>query len=381
MRLLLIPDKFKGSLTNEAVANAIMEGVKQVHPKASFHFIKASDGGDGFLDAIENYKDCEKIELVSQDPLGKQIQSYYLYDEETTSAYIELANASGMELLVTEKRNPTRTSTYGTGIQIKDAVEKGAKKVYIGLGGSATNDGGIGIANALGYNFIDSQGNILKPVGENLSRISGIEDSKVLSALKDISFYAVNDVTNPLYGKNGAAQVYARQKGASDTEVVLLDNGLKNLASVVENKYKKQVANVPGSGAAGGTAYGLKSFLNAEFVNGINFVLQLFDVESVLSENKFDYIITGEGKIDEQTLNGKLIQGVLDLGRKYDIPVMAVCGKLDVSMDKLEQMGIQVAVEIQDPSKDLEYNMKNAYSLTVKRTVEVFKSGNKNNKS
>jgi len=372
MKLLLIPDKFKGSLTSEEVSKAFIAGLEKSGVAFTSHYIKASDGGDGFMDAVSKYKPCISVQVISENPLGKQIQSYYLFNQKSSSAYIELANSSGMELLRPEERNPMLTSTRGTGLQIKDAVAKGVKNVYIGLGGSATNDGGIGIAHALGYSFLNEQGEKLSPIGANLSQIRTIDDSNVLSGLNKVKFVAVNDVTNPLFGESGAAYVYAKQKGASDVIVEDLDQGLRNLDAVVSKKYNSKNAMVSGSGAAGGAAFGLKSFLNASFVSGIDFVLELTGVNKLLSSEKFDFIVTGEGKIDRQTLHGKLIQGVIKLAATHNIPVFAICGRLEISKDELKQQGIFDVFEIQDSTKDLAYNMRHATTLLTEKTAEYF---------
>lgn len=372
MKFLLIPDKFKGSLTSEEVAGAIQLGIEKALPRASFYTIKASDGGDGFLDAIARYRPCIGIETIGQNPLGKPMVCKYLYNQEQTAAYIELANASGMELLSPTERNPMETSTYGTGLQIKDAIQKGARHIYVGLGGSATNDAGMGIANALGYNFLDDRGEVLEPTGKNLSEVHTIDASNVPNILKDVTFYAVNDVTNPLFGTNGAAFVYAKQKGATSSTIRKLDKGLENIDKVVSHQLGLDYAQIPGSGAAGGAAYGLKSFLNAEFVHGVDFILKLSGIEGMLNTESFDYIITGEGKIDQQTLNGKLVQGVLELGQRRDIPVIAVCGALNIDIKKVQKIGIQDVIEIQDANRPLSYNMKHAHELLVASMERFF---------
>ncbi|TLP82637.1 glycerate kinase [Maribacter sp. ACAM166] len=373
MKLLLIPDKFKGSLTSEEVSKAFMAGVEKAGIKCTSRYIRASDGGEGFMDAVANYRACVSVQLISKNPLGKPIQSYYLYNNKTNSAYIELANASGMELLTVTERNPMNTSTFGTGLQIMDAVKKGIKNIFIGLGGSATNDGGIGIAQALGYSFLDNEGKKLPPTGASLNHIKTVDDTGVAVNLKKVNFYAVNDVTNPLFGMYGAAYVYAAQKGATKAMIKELNLGLENLNKVVSEKYTVQYAQLPGSGAAGGVAYGLKSFLGANYTSGIDFILELSGVEKLLTKGNFDYLITGEGKIDEQTLNGKLIQGLLKLGKKYNIRVIAICGKLDISKNELIERGVFDVFEIQNPMKSLDYNMQNAGQLLVKKTTEYFR--------
>lgn len=217
MRILLIPDKFKGSLTANGVIEALKHGVLEKYPNAKISSIIASDGGDGFLHAVSQNVPCQQIGTETFDPLGRDITSYYLYDPKENVAYIELAKASGIELLSEDERNAMFTSTYGTGVEIKHAIDGGAKTIYIGLGGSATNDGGIGIASALGYNFLDGSQNELKPNGKNLSRIQHIQKGDGMD-FDSVSIIAINDVDNPLYGKNGAAHIYGRQRVLARTK-------------------------------------------------------------------------------------------------------------------------------------------------------------------
>lgn len=372
MKFLLIPDKFKGSLTSAEVARAIQLGIEKAMPRASFHTVKASDGGDGFLDAIARYQPCVGIETVGENPLGKPMVCKYLYNQAQAAAYIELANASGMELLDAVEQDPMETSTYGTGLQIKDAIQKGARTIYVGLGGSATNDAGMGMASALGYLFLDAEGRVLKPVGKNLARVRAIDAANVSPVIKEVAFYAVNDVTNPLFGGNGAAFVYAKQKGASPSAILKLDKGLQKMAEIVRQQLGVDYATIPGSGAAGGAGYGLKTFCNAEYLHGVDFILKLSGVEAMLSSEQVDYIITGEGKIDEQTLNGKLVQGVLELGQRFDIPVIAVCGTLDIDETKVQSMGIAHTIQIQDASRPLSYNIKHANELLIAAIQRFF---------
>ncbi len=371
MKLLLIPDKFKGSLTASEVIESIRRGVHAVFPEAMVHSVQASDGGDGFLDTILANISCDVVKIDSVDPLQRDIKAEYLYNPKNNSAYIELANASGLTLLKDTEKDVMQTSTFGTGLQVKDALLKGATSVYLGLGGSATNDVGLGIAEALGYYFLDSDGNQLTPNGSNLSKINSIHKSSNSISLKGISFFAINDVDNPLYGLEGAAHTYAKQKGASSKEVEELDFGMQDFANLVQLQTKKDAAMLPGSGAAGGTAYGLKIFCDADFISGIDFVLRISKVEGLFKQNDFDYIITGEGKIDSQTLHGKLIKGVADLGNRYDVPVVALCGQLDLDKKEIQKFENLTVLEIQDTSKPLDYNMENAGSL-IEKSIDSF---------
>lgn len=371
MKVLLIPDKFKGSLTAIEVIESISRGVLKVSPEASIHSIQASDGGEGFLDSILENINCEVVKVDTVDSLGRIIRVEYLYNSKDNSAYIELAKASGLTLLKESERDIMQTSTFGTGLQIKDAILKGSTSIYLGLGGSATNDAGLGIAEALGFYFMDSDGNQLEPIGSNLSKVKSIHKKSNSLSLKGISFFAVNDVDNPLYGPDGAAYTYAKQKGGSLEEIQELNFGMQDFANLVQLQTKKDVAKLAGSGAAGGTAYGLKIFCDAEYISGIDFVLGISKVEELLAQNDFNYIITGEGKFDNQTLHGKLIKGVLDLGKRFEVSVLALCGQLDLDEKVLEQFDGLCVLQIKDALKPLAYNMENA-GILIEKSIESF---------
>lgn len=373
MKVLLIPDKFKGSLSAKGVISAIEKGIKLALPEAETHSILASDGGDGFLDAISANITCAKISVETVDPLGREIKAEYLYNAKEQTAYIELAKASGLTLLKTDEKNAMQTSTFGTGLLIKDAILKGSLSIYIGLGGSATNDAGIGIAEALGYYFLDNDGNQLEPVGSNLSKVKSIHKSSNSISLKGISFYALNDVDNPLFGSTGAAHTYAAQKGSSSAEIEELDFGMQDFANLVKQQTRKDFVDNPGAGAAGGTAYGLKVFCEAEFISGIDFVLSMSGASELLIRNRYNYIITGEGKFDSQTLHGKLINGVIDLGKKHNVPVLALCGQLDLDPKELENIDQLDIIEIRDVEKNLDYNMRNTEMLIAQSVEQFFK--------
>lgn len=363
MNFLLVPDKFKGSLSAKKVIAAISNAISDIYPQAGIYSVAASDGGDGFLDSVRSYMELETIKIDATDPLGRKISTEFLINPQTGEAYIELARASGLELLSDEERDPLLTSTMGTGIQIKEAILNGAKKIYIGLGGSATNDAGLGIAAACGFSFFDEFGNSLKPIGKNLSKISAIKPSDFLKEYKNLEIYAVNDVDNPLFGPTGAAYVYAAQKGANKQDIAFLDKGLKHLHTILKGEMGKDCADIPGSGAAGGTAYGLKAFLNADYISGTDFIFKLARIDRLLESHSIDFIITGEGKIDEQTLRGKLIHGVCQLGKNYNIPVIVVCGVSEVNKKHLREMGNVEVIEIHEPSEPLAYSIENASNL------------------
>lgn len=348
MRFLIAADKFKDSLSNDQVSTAIEAGLKRANPHSQIHRCAVSDGGEGFLDAVQSaIASVERHTYDSLDPLGRPIQAEFLFDRSNGTAYIELASASGIELLQYNERDPSKTSTFGTGLVIEAALLIGATKVYIGIGGSATTDGGIGIASALGYRFLDDQQVELRPTGGSLSKIR-----KVLrpgNALSRIDFFVINDVENTLFGSNGAAYIYGPQKGADQPMVQALDAGLRNLDQRVRADLKIDASDLPGAGAAGGSGYGLNVFLDANFCSGASFVMQLAGIDTLLTEQSFDWIITGEGQIDDQTCSGKLISEVGRTGERADVPVVAFCGINQLTAALPNELGLSEIIAIHDP--------------------------------
>ena len=357
MHFLIIPDSFKDSLTAREIIDALKAGLKEANEHLTTTAIVASDGGEGFLAFVQGFVATTTISVKTVDPLGREIVGEYAFAKASKTAYIELAKASGIELLAVKERNPLHTSTYGTGMQIKDAIARGAKEVYIGLGGSATNDGGIGMAAALGYQFLDESGRVLEPLGKNLNRIAQIQKPKNLQLPK---IYAINDVDNVLTGKQGAAHIYGKQKGATPAEILQLDEGLVNLGKVVQRDLQLDLIATPGAGAAGGSGYGLHVFFKARFVSGVSFLIAISGVQETLSNGKFDAIITGEGCIDEQTLRGKLVKGVASLGQQYTIPVYVICGVHLLRRSEMQTMGITNTWAVRDLATDTQDSYRNA---------------------
>jgi glycerate kinase len=275
------------------------------------------------------------------------------------TAFIEMAEASGMHLLKKEEQNCYYTTTLGTGELIVNAIDKGAKTIILGIGGSATNDCGIGMATALGFKFEDENGKDLLPIGKNLNKIHAINTHKVLSSLKHIKFRVACDVTNPLYGKEGAAYIYGPQKGASATEIKNLDDGLKNIAMLFKKQFNIDVQNIKGTGAAGGMGAGTFTFLNAELKSGIDLIKDLISFDDKIKEA--DWIVTGEGKLDSQTLSGKTISGVLESSKKYNIPVAALCGSVTLSIKQANDLGISYVGAVIKKANSLEDAMQNGY--------------------
>ncbi len=329
--ILIAPDKFKFTLTAPEVTDAISIGLSAHKEQLNIQKIPLADGGEGTSDILSTYFRADKIYLNVNNPIFKTISAYYYFSLEKKTAIINVSNASGLDLLRDKDRNPMFTSSYGTGEMIIDAVNKGAKKIILGLGGSATNDLGIGAANAIGYRFLSKSGKLLKPIGKNLINISEIDDSQVKVPLNEIEIISLYDVENVLYGKNGAAYVFAKQKGANEEEISVLDEGLKHLAGLVKTTYRKDVSSIIGGGAAGGFGAGSLAFLNAILKPGSKTIFNIVGIEEHLKN--CDLIITGEGKFDKQSLQGKVTGELIKKSEKYKIPIVVICGIQENSKD------------------------------------------------
>lgn len=370
MKILLAPDKFKGSLTAQAVCQALTEGIQKVHPTAHIISKPLADGGDGSLAVLDYFFDLKTITKTVQDPLGRPISANYKIQNMT--AYIEMAAASGLVLLKPEERDCMQTTSFGTGELIADALSNGVKKIYLFIGGSATNDGSIGIAQALGYQFFDAAGNLLNPIGKNLIEIDKIDKSQLIFNAKEVSIKVVCDVNNALVGANGAAHVYAAQKGASPSEIIQLDQGLAHLATRLVTHNYPDIAAIAGAGAAGGVGGGAIAFLNAQLQSGIQTFLDITQVEKELAT--CDLVITGEGKLDRQTEQGKVISGVCELAKRHQKRVIAVCGDADFPI--AESLGIEKVYTVRSRSASLEDAMKNTAEKLQQIGVEMMKMSN-----
>lgn len=320
MMIVIAPDKFKGSLTSFEACSAIAAGIKTIDPTAETLEFPMADGGDGFAAVMKHYLHTTTLLCPTEDPLGKPLgdTSFELKDG---TAIIELASASGLVLLEEKERDPLKTSTYGTGLMIQAAIHAGAKEIMLGLGGSATNDAGTGILAALGFQFKDEAGQPVRASGGNLLHIHSIIPPK---ALPDVKFTIACDVQNVLYGEEGAAYVYAPQKGATPEGVALLDQGLRQFAGLL----KKDVASIPGTGAAGGIAAGLMGFFDVRLEKGVQLVIDSSGIMDKLQHA--DMVITGEGKIDRQTEYGKVVSEIALAAARHHVPVMAFCGVSEV---------------------------------------------------
>ncbi|KQC30335.1 glycerate kinase [Flagellimonas eckloniae] len=352
MKFVIAPDKYKGSLSGREFCEAVDSGIKMVFPNALVIKKPLADGGDGTLEVVKDYLNASEVKIVVNDPLFRKIEAKYLLSKDKKTAYIEMSEASGYALLNKDEMNCMHTSSLGTGELIADALKNGVKAIILGIGGSATNDGGMGTAVALGYKFLDEYGNELKPIGENLIKVKEIDTSRIISILSDVEIKVACDVANPFYGENGAAKIYGPQKGASKEEVEFLDEGLRNLADVMKTTFDIDVQKIAGAGAAGGMGGGAMVFLDANLTSGIDLIMELANFKNTIEDA--DWIITGEGQLDHQTISGKTITGVLKSAKSKNVPVAALCGSVDVSINEIQEMGLDYAVSILNKIHDWE---------------------------
>lgn len=359
MKIVIIPDSFKGSASSMEVCNCIEKGVLKVFKNAEIKKIPVADGGEGTVDSILYAAGGNIKKIKARNPEGKIIEAKYGIINKD-KAVIEMAEASGITLVDDKNRNPLKYSTYGTGELIKDALNNNnIKEILIGIGGSATNDCGIGMANALGYRFLDKDNNELEAIAENMIKVKYIDDSNVNKRIFDIKISAACDVKNPLYGENGATAVYGKQKGVTEESFDILDNGLKNIARVVKEKFNKEIDYIEGAGAAGGLGGGLLAFCNAELKSGIDAVLDIIDFEEHIKGASL--IITGEGAIDGQTKKGKVPVGVAK--RANNIPVIAIVGDIRDGAEAVYDLGITSIMPALKRAMPLDEAIKNSKIL------------------
>lgn len=333
-------------------------GIKQVKSNVNIVKLPLADGGDGTIEVVNYYLKGEIITVEVNNPFFQPIKASYLYSESTKTAFIEMAEASGVKLLKTNELDCKNATTLGTGELIADALKKGVSKIILGIGGSATNDCGIGMATALGYQFLDEKNEQVKPVGANLSNIVSINSSAVHPKLNDVTFEIACDVKNPLYGKNGAAYVYGPQKGATPDDVMMLDKGLEDFSKVLNTFFNVDVQRVKGAGAAGGMGIASKVFLNGVLEPGIELIKNLANFNEHIQGAS--WIISGEGKLDKQTLSGKTIQGILASIKDKNIRLAVFCGAIDLKESVIKDFGIAYATSIIEQAVSLDHAMSNA---------------------
>lgn len=367
-KIVIASDSFKGSATSAEIATRAKTAVCKIFPNCKVVKVPVADGGEGTVEAILSSKKGEFVTCSVNDPLMNPILATYGILEDGKTALIEMASACGLNLISVQDRNPMLTSTFGTGELIRDALSRGCTDFLIGIGGSATNDAGTGMLQALGYRFFDKNNKELGMGGQILENIEIIDDSQVPANVKTAKYTLACDVSNPFSGINGAAHVYAPQKGADDQMVARLDKGLKNFAGVIKREMNRDVEGVPGAGAAGGIAGGFLAFLNAKLKPGIDMVLDSIDFDHLIEGA--DLIITGEGKLDSQTEMGKAPVGVLKRAQSRNISVLAIGGAVE-RVEEFNKMGFLAVLPIlpypvtQQQAMDKDFTLEN-----VRRTLE-----------
>lgn len=333
-KITVAVDSFKGSLSSCEVADAFEVGFKRVFPACEVCKVGIADGGEGLVDALVQALGGEYVELTVADPLMRPVTARYGIVDNGATAVVEMSAASGLPLLAVQERNPLKTTTYGTGEMIADALGRGCRKFLVGIGGSATNDAGVGMLRALGFRFLNATGEELMGGGEILEQISTIDNSSVIEGLAEAQFTVACDVTNPLYGVEGAAYVFAPQKGADAAMVERLDAGLRSFAEVVKRYNGEDISAVAGAGAAGGMGGGFKALLGAQLQRGIDMVLAAMHFDEIIAGS--DLVITGEGRLDRQTVMGKAPSGVLRMAREQGIPCVAIGGAVEMCEELAE---------------------------------------------
>ena len=373
MRIILAPDKFRGSLTARQVSDAMAEGIRLVHPDAAIVALPLADGGEGTAPVLTEATNGTWHTATVSDPLGRPVEAGFGLSGDGKTAFIEMAQASGLALLTRDERSIVRTGTLGTGELIRQAVDQGVGHVVLAIGGSATTDAGIGMASALGWQFLDKWGEPLRPIGMSLPRIERIVPP-TQSRIGSTTFSVACDVTNPLFGREGAAYVYGPQKGGTSREIRWTDTGLRQFARVVQEQFGRDIANVPGAGAAGGLGAGALFFLNATLRPGVDVVLDAVDFDRHL--HNADLVLTGEGKLDRQTLQGKVLKGVADrvvrhFGARAHVPVVALCGTLDLDPADIDALGLTAAFSVLNRPQSLDEAVLTAYDDVRRATFSV----------
>lgn len=371
MRLLLCPDSFKECLPARQVAEHIANGIRRIGSADEIKIVPLADGGEGTVSSLVDATGGTMVWLKVHDPLMREIDSFMGILGDGTTAVIEMASASGLALLKPGERDPWITTSFGTGELIKHALDKGCRKIIIGVGGSATNDGGMGAATALGVRFLDENGRALSPGGGSIGRLAEIDRSGLDTRIRACTIYVACDVTNPLTGNEGASLVYGPQKGADTAMAERLDNNLRHYAGHLKKYLGKDIEHIPGSGAAGGLSAGLMAFADASIRPGFDLVSEITDLAAWITWA--DLVITGEGKIDFQTPFGKTVFGVASLAKNCGKPVIAIAGTLGEGYEIMIEKGIQCMVSIADKPMSLADAMKNAGTLIEDTAERIFR--------
>lgn len=373
MKVVIAIDSFKGSLSSIEAGMAAKDGVLKAKPDTEVIVKPLADGGEGTVDALIEGLDGEQTDITVTGPMGAAVSCYYGFLRKTNTAVIEMASAAGITLVPCEKKNPLLATTYGVGEIIRDAMERGCRDFIIGIGGSATNDGGIGMLKALGYNFYDENGKDAGEGGQALAKIASIDTQNRHPLISECKFRIACDVNNPLCGENGATYIYGPQKGVTDDLKKELDAGMANFAKITAASLGKDNSNTPGTGAAGGLGFAFLSYIGAELTPGIELILDAADLENDLKDA--DVVITGEGRLDHQTAMGKAPVGVARLAKKYDVKVVAFAGAVTEGAAACNDAGIDAYFPIVRGVTTLEDAMKkeNAQKNMTETAEQVFR--------
>lgn len=369
MKIVVAPDSFKGSLTAVEVSDAIEQGIREIFPEAEIVKIPMADGGDGTVQCLVNATGGEILREKVKGPLGGEVLASYGILGDKKTAVIEMAEASGLTLVPENQRNPLITTTYGTGQLIKAALDQGCRKMIIGIGGSATNDGGAGMLQALGVKLLNQEGKEVGFGGGELKKIFRIDTKYLDNRLSETKVLIASDVSNPLCGPQGASRIYGPQKGATPEMIKKLDESLSYFAELIKRDLNKDVKDIPGAGAAGGLGASLMAFLDAELRPGIEIIIEIVKLEQAIKDA--DLVITGEGKIDGQTIYGKAPIGVAKIAKKYNIPVIAVAAIIGDDADIVYQYGINTLIKISEPPMSLA-EPKSKKVWLIKKSIKQF---------
>lgn len=374
MKIVIAPDSFKESLTAMQVATAIEQGFKTIFPDANYVKVPMADGGEGTVESMIDATGGKYIPVTVTGPLGEPVDAFWAMLGDGKSAVIEMAAASGLHHVAPELRNPLNTTSYGTGELVCSALDHGVKNIILGIGGSATNDGGMGMMRALGAQFFDANDEMLVGKGADLCHLAKIDLSRLDVRLKDIKITAACDVNNPLCGSNGASAIFGPQKGATSDMVQVLDSGLRRYGELVEQSTGHAVIDVAGAGAAGGMGAALLGLLNATLRPGVEIVIETLKLTEHVQDA--DLVITGEGRLDSQTITGKTPIGVAKVAKQFNKPVIALAGSLRDDHDVIHDHGIDAAFSIINQIVTLPEALENAEEnlrVTARNIAAVWK--------
>lgn len=360
-KIVVAIDSFKGCIDSATAASAVKKGILEIFPACEVVCLPVADGGEGILEVLMKSNQGHSIELKAHGPLMELRKTRYGISGDSTTALIEMANINGLPLVPPDKRNPLYTTSWGTGELIRDALDRGCRNFIIGLGGSATNDAGIGMLQALGFRFFGEYGQLTGQGGHIMEKVIRIDSTHAHPALSQAHFTVACDVDNPFYGPQGAAYVYARQKGASDDTIQQLDAGMRSLSKIIFQTTGQDITDLPGAGAAGGMGGSLRAFFHADLIPGIQLVLEALDFDRLITDA--DLIITGEGKADRQTRRGKVPTGVLAAAQKQNIPVLLLAGSVPPSELPL-QTGFSGIFSISPGPGTLEEAMQSGFTTS-----------------